>query len=268
MRRPRCARGRYFLRNKEPRGVLPCLHPERAGANPRCRLPSRSLRPQADRLPDNRCPALTRLATGLKPSLSKWTLARRRSADYTGSRADASSLQLSVRRSTSLLTMLASVGIRKGFRKTTVEDFDQGIHVNLRGAFFMSQTVVPHLRCPGRIVNISSIVSRTGGPLYSVYAASKAGLEGFTRSLAAAMGPYGHSVNAVMPGLTDTDILQEITADEESAAFHRGVAAATPMEGRLASPEDIARIVVFMAGPNSHWMTGLSISATGGLLMV
>lgn len=162
----------------------------------------------------------------------------------------------------------AGISIRKNFLETTVEDFDQGINVNLRGAFFMSQAVVPHLRRPGRIVNISSIVSRTGGPLYGVYAASKAGLEGFTRSLAAAVGPYGHSVNAVLPGLTDTDMLQEITADDESAAFHRGVAAATPMEGRLATPEDIARIVVFMAGPNSHWMTGQSVSATGGLLMV
>jgi 3-oxoacyl-[acyl-carrier protein] reductase len=167
-----------------------------------------------------------------------------------------------------ILVNNAGIGTRKPFLETTVEDFDYAINVNLRGAFFMSQAVVPHLRRPGRIINISSIVSRTGGPFYGVYAASKAGLEGFTRSLAAAVGPYGHSVNAVLPGLTDTDMLQSITADEESANFHRAVAAATPMEGRVAAPEEIARVVTFLAGPNSQWVTGQSVSVTGGLLML
>ncbi|CAG8161020.1 unnamed protein product [Penicillium nalgiovense] len=167
-----------------------------------------------------------------------------------------------------ILVNNAGTSVRKPFLETTVEDFDRGINVNLRGAFFLSQAVVSHLRRPGRIINISSIVSRTGGPLYGVYTASKAGLEAFTRSLAAVIGPYGHSVNAILPGLTDTDMLQDITEDEESANFHRGVAAATPMEGRVASPAEIARLVSFLAGPQSQWVTGQSISATGGLLML
>ncbi|ORY03829.1 short-chain dehydrogenase/reductase-like protein SDR [Clohesyomyces aquaticus] len=167
-----------------------------------------------------------------------------------------------------ILVNNAGTGLRKAFLETTVKDFDDAINVNLRAAFFMSQAVVPHLRRPGRIINISSIVSRTGGPLYGVYAASKAGLEGFTRSLAAAVGPYGHSVNAVLPGLTDTDMLTKITEDEESAHFHKMVAAATPMEGRVASPEEIAHVVAYLAGSQSQWITGQCISATGGLLMV
>lgn len=167
-----------------------------------------------------------------------------------------------------ILVNNAGMSERKPFLETTVKDFDASINVNLRGAFFISQAVFPHLRRPGRIVNISSIVSRTGGPLYGVYTAPKAGLEAFTRSLAAFMGPHGHSANAVLPGLTDTDMLQDITADEESANFHRGVAAATPMEGRVASPSDIARVVGFLASSESQWITGQSISATGGLLML
>lgn len=167
-----------------------------------------------------------------------------------------------------ILVNNAGTSLRKPFLDTTVEDFDHSMNVNLRGPFFLSQAVVPHLRRPGRIINISSIVSRAGGPLYGVYAASKCGLEGFTRSLAAAIGPFGHSVNAVLPGLTDTDMLQRLTEDDESAAFHRGVAAATPMEGRVASTDEIARVVSFLAGPQSQWMTGQCISATGGLLML
>ena len=167
-----------------------------------------------------------------------------------------------------ILVNNAGIGIRKPFLETTPEDFDRCINVNLRGTFFMSQAVVPHLRRPGRIVNISSIVSHAGGPLYGIYGASKAGIEAFTRSLAAVIGPQGHSVNTVLPGLTDTDMLTAITQDEESANYHRAVAAATPMEGRVATPEEIAMVVSFLVGPQSQWVTGQSISATGGLLML
>ena len=167
-----------------------------------------------------------------------------------------------------ILVNNAGISIRKPFLDITPADFSHAVDVNLRGAFFLSQAVVPYLRRPGRIINISSIVSRTGGAQYTLYAASKAGVEGFTRALAAVLGPHGHSVNAVLPGLTDTDMLQEITADEESAAFHRGVAAATPMEGRVAAPCDVAGVVAFLALEGSQWVTGQSISASGGLLMV
>lgn len=104
--------------------------------------------------------------------------------------------------------------------------------------------------------------------MYGVYTASKAGLEAFTRSLAAAIGPSGHSVNSVLPGLTDTDMLKSLTEDEESANYHREVASITPMEGRVASADEIARVVTLLASPQSQWITGQSISATGGLLML
>ncbi|CAG7938877.1 unnamed protein product [Penicillium olsonii] len=162
----------------------------------------------------------------------------------------------------------AGTSLRKPFLETNLQDFDQSINTNLRGPFFLSQAVIPHLRRPGRIVNISSIVSRSGGPLYGVYTASKAGLEAFTRSLAAVIGPNGHSVNCVLPGLTDTDMLKGLTADQESADYHRVVASMTPMEGRVASPDEIARVVTLLVSPQSQWITGQSISATGGLLML
>jgi 3-oxoacyl-[acyl-carrier protein] reductase len=167
-----------------------------------------------------------------------------------------------------ILVNNAGIAVRKPILETTMEDFDRGININLRGPFFMSQAVIPHLRRPGRIINISSLVSRTGGPFYGVYSASKAGLEAFARSLAASIGPYGHSANAVLPGLTNTDMLQDITADQESADFHRAVAAATPTEGRVGTPEEIARVVTFLAGLHSQWMTGQSVSDPGGHLML
>jgi 3-oxoacyl-[acyl-carrier protein] reductase len=167
-----------------------------------------------------------------------------------------------------ILVNNAGVTIKKPFLDMTPEDFDCIMNVNLRGVYFLSQAVVPHLRRPGRIINISSTLSRTAGPEYTAYSASKAALEGFTRGLASVIGTHGHSVNAVLPGMTQTDMLEQAMADEKLTGLFDGIKAATPMEGKIAKPEDIAAVVVFLAQEQSQWITGQSISASGGLVMI
>ena len=82
----------------------------------------------------------------------------------------------------------------------TIEDYNNVMDLNLRAPILMIQAVLPHLQAPGRIINISSVGARNAFPKFSLYSASKAGLEGLTRSLAAEIGEKGHTVNAVEPG--------------------------------------------------------------------
>ncbi|EPX73399.1 short-chain type dehydrogenase/reductase, partial [Schizosaccharomyces octosporus yFS286] len=149
----------------------------------------------------------------------------------------------------------------------TKEDYHQVFDVNVRAVLFMAEAVVGYLpkkeesSSGGRIINIGSIMGRMGYVGQSVYAASKAALEGFTRCWAAELGPHGHTVNQVNPGAVDTDMIKKSEFDEEA------VKKITPLENRFAQPQDIADIVAFLAEENSRWVTGQTISASGGLQM-
>jgi len=146
----------------------------------------------------------------------------------------------------------------------TPEDFDSTHIVNLRAPFFLTQSVHKHLPSSGggRIVNISSIGSRAGFSGYSVYGATKAGLEALTRSFASEFGPAGHTVNAVNPGPTQSDMM-----DQLDPTFVEGQRNATPMQHRLGTGDDIAKIVAWLASEESRWVTGQTISASGGFVM-
>ncbi|KAF4547148.1 Dehydrogenase OXI1-like protein 1 [Elsinoe fawcettii] len=115
---------------------------------------------------------------------------------------------------------------------------------------------------PGRIINISSIGARFGVASMPVYSATKAAVEGLTRSLASQLSPQGHTVNAVQPGATQSDML------DKTPEAHDMQRAMTPLEHRLGTPEDVALIVAMVAEPQSRWLTGQSISASGGLVML
>ncbi|ENH98548.1 hypothetical protein COCC4DRAFT_155491 [Bipolaris maydis ATCC 48331] len=149
-----------------------------------------------------------------------------------------------------------------------LQDFNECIDVNFRAVVFMTKSVIPYLRSPGRIINISSSSAHAGGLSSGIYAASKAAVEALARFWATSLGPQGHSVNTVVPGLTQTDMYERIIAEESSAAYHRTVASMTPMGGRVGTPEDIARIVSLLVEPRSQWVTGQTISATGGLILL
>ncbi|KAI5357607.1 Putative short-chain dehydrogenase/reductase SDR, NAD(P)-binding domain superfamily [Septoria linicola] len=144
----------------------------------------------------------------------------------------------------------------------TPEHFDAVMHLNVRAPLLMLQAVLPHLRRPGRIINISSVGARAGYRAVGVYSASKAALEGFTRNWAAELGKDGTTVNAVNPGPVETEMLKQV--DEATV---RPQLEATAVEKRAGKPEEIAEIVAFLAEGRSSWVTGQCISASGGYAM-
>ena len=111
----------------------------------------------------------------------------------------------------------------------------------------------------GRIVNLSSVVGRMGNAGQANYAATKAGIEGFTRSLAQELGSRGITVNAVAPGFIDTDMTRELTESQRQAMVDRTAL------GRIGTPEDVAAVVGFLVGDGAAYITGETVQVNGGL---
>ncbi|MET0428274.1 MAG: glucose 1-dehydrogenase [Microvirga sp.] len=130
---------------------------------------------------------------------------------------------------------------------------------NVLGTILLTQAVVPHLPSPGgRIVHFSSRLAVSPIPTSSVYAASKAAVSALTLALSKELGPKGITINAVAPGVIETDMTAGIITERGDA-----IRAATPL-GRIGLPDDIAGIVAFLASPDSGWITGRTILADGG----
>jgi 3-oxoacyl-[acyl-carrier protein] reductase len=146
----------------------------------------------------------------------------------------------------------------------TEEQWDRVMAINFKAVFFTTQAAVPWMirGGGGAIVNISSLAARVGGLVTAPdYAASKAGVIGLTRTLARQYGSSGIRVNAVAPG----PIVTEMTR-HWSEEVRREFIARIPL-GRLGTAEDVARVVVFLAGPESAYLTGVTIDVNGGLYM-
>jgi 3-oxoacyl-[acyl-carrier protein] reductase len=156
----------------------------------------------------------------------------------------------------------AGVEVVKPLGSITPEDFSYVYDLNVRGALLMSQAVLPYLPPGGRIINISSVGSRSGFKEVGLYCSSKAALEGLTRCWAAELGNNGTTVNAVNPGPVQSEMLDNIPKDIVNAQK-----AATPIENRVGTVEEVAMIVAWLAGEESRWVTGQSISASGGWAM-
>ena len=133
--------------------------------------------------------------------------------------------------------------------------------VNVRGPLLAMRAASPHFGMEGgRIVNISSSITRSPTAQWSVYAASKAALESLTANLAQELGPRNITVNAVAPGVTQTDMLQSvIPADVQQTMAHNTAL------GRLGQPDDIAGVVAFVCSDEARWITGQTLIANGGL---
>lgn len=144
--------------------------------------------------------------------------------------------------------------------ETTEETFDQVISVNLKGAFFVTQQALPRLRDGGRIINISSVVTRTPIPEVAVYCMSKGAINTFTLLLAGQLGKRGITVNTLAPGWTATDMNADVLADPE---MRQQISSLTTL-GRIGSVDDIASVAAFLASPDSGWVTGQYIEASGG----
>jgi 3-oxoacyl-[acyl-carrier protein] reductase len=157
-----------------------------------------------------------------------------------------------------ILVNNAGIAETRGLEDITEEDFDRAIAVNLKSAFLCTQAVVPGMRAQrwGRIVNLSSIGARVGAGSVSVaYGAAKAGVEGLTRAYALRLAPEGVTVNAVAPGLVDTEMGKPL--------LEAGVAARIPI-GRAGMADEIAQAVVLIV--SNGYMTGQTIAVNGGSL--
>ena len=157
----------------------------------------------------------------------------------------------------------AGIGLRKDSETLTVDELDLVWNVNVRSALLATGAVIPAmLRAgAGSIVSISSISGLRGAPRRAVYAASKAALDGMTRSLAMEYGPRGIRANCVAPGVVETDMWREnLTLPGVSDA----VLGVIPTR-RLSTAEEVADVVVFLASDASRAITGEVISADGGI---
>lgn len=143
------------------------------------------------------------------------------------------------------------------------DDWDDVLTTNLKGAFLTSKAAIrPMLRQrSGRIVNISSVVGQVGNAGQANYAAAKAGLIGFTKSLAKEVGSRGITVNAIAPGFISTRMTAGLSDEIKATLLER-----TPLS-RFGTPEDVAGAVAFLVGPDASFITGHTLTVDGGLFM-
>ncbi len=143
------------------------------------------------------------------------------------------------------------------------QDWDRVIDTNLKGAFHCCRAVAYAMmkQRGGRIINVSSVVALAGNAGQSNYSASKAGLIGLTKSLARELAPRGICVNAVAPGLIDTDMTSALTEEQREKVLGE-----IPLS-RLGTPDDVAGVVLFLASDEAGYITGQVIGVNGGLYM-
>lgn len=143
---------------------------------------------------------------------------------------------------------------------TTEEQWDRVMNINLKGAFLCSQVFMESMirQQYGRIINVSSIWGLTGASCEVAYSASKGGINALTKALAKELAPSGVTVNAVAPGPVDTEMMGDFSAEEKTALEHEIPA------GRFGRPDEIASLIYYLSLPESGYITGQIISASGG----
>jgi len=163
----------------------------------------------------------------------------------------------------SILVNCAGINQDRTLHKLSPDEWHAVIATNLTAAFYCTQAVVDHMRQHnyGRIVNMSSIIGQTGNVGQSNYSASKAGLIGFTKSVALETARFDITVNAVCPGFIDTDMLKSVPEEAKERLLAR-----IPKE-RFGTPDDVARVVSFLVEPQAGYITGAVVNVNGGLYM-
>ena len=162
-----------------------------------------------------------------------------------------------------VLVSNAGIAQQKLFTDITPDEWQHMLDVNLTGAFHLCQLALPGMirRKAGRILTVSSMWGQTGGSCEVHYSAAKAGLIGLTKALAKEEGPSGITVNCVAPGVIDTDMMAAFTAEDKAA-----LAEETPV-GRLGSADEVAKLLVFLAGEDAGYITGQVFGVNGGLVI-
>jgi NAD(P)-dependent dehydrogenase (short-subunit alcohol dehydrogenase family) len=158
----------------------------------------------------------------------------------------------------------AGIGINAPFAQTTENDFDRLMNIHFKGVFFLTQTLLPLLADGGRIVNLSSGLTRFSLPGSSAYAAMKGAVEVLTRYLARELGPRGIAVNTIAPGAIETDFGGgRLRDNRELNAFVAGVTAL----GRAGLPDDIGPAVASLLTDDNRWINAQRIEVSGGMFV-
>ena len=162
-----------------------------------------------------------------------------------------------------ILICSAGIAQQKLFTDLTDQDWQRMLDVDLSGAFYCCRQALPDMIRArwGRILLVSSMWGQTGGSCEVHYSAAKAGLIGLGKALAKEEGPSGVTVNILAPGVVDTDMLAGFSPEDKQA-----LAEETPV-GRLGSPEEMARTLLFLAGEESGYITGQVLGQNGGLVI-
>lgn len=159
-----------------------------------------------------------------------------------------------------ILVNNAGMGLAGAIEETEEEQFDTMMALNVKAPFFVIQEAQSRIRDGGRIIQLSSAVTRISLPLIPAYSMSKSAINGLTLSLANQLGPRGITINAIAPGFVATDMNAGMLQDPGSRQY----GADFSIFGRWGEPEDIADIAAFLASPDSRWITGQVIDASGG----
>ncbi len=158
----------------------------------------------------------------------------------------------------------AGIGIHASFMQTTEAQFDQLMNIQLKGPFFLTQTLLPLIKDGGRIVNISTGLARFTLPGYAAYAAMKGAMEVLTRYQAKELGSRKIAVNILAPGAIETDFGAGVVRD--NAELNRQIASQTAL-GRVGLPDDIGGAVAALLSDNAGWINGQRIEASGGMFL-
>jgi 3-oxoacyl-[acyl-carrier protein] reductase len=160
-----------------------------------------------------------------------------------------------------ILVNNAGIRLFKPIAEVTEAEFDDIFAANVKGVFFACQMAARRMADGGRIINISSSVTRVLLPEYGPYSATKGAVDQITRVLAKELGPKGITVNAISPGPTDTELFRKGKTQEQIDGFAKATAL-----GRIGMPTDIADAVALLVGEEAGWISGQNICANGGFV--
>lgn len=156
----------------------------------------------------------------------------------------------------------AGIGINTPFAETTEEQFDMLTNIHFKGVYFLTQKLLPLIADGGRIVTVSTGLTRFATPGYSVYASLKGAIEVLTKYLAKELGARGIAVNTIAPGAIETDFGGGVVRDNEQV--NKVIASNTAL-GRVGLPDDIGGVVAFLCSEEARWVNAQRLEASGGM---